>query len=163
MGTNQHPDFSMTTLEAAQANTLASITAQLPGLNENLKSSYMTAFNNWAQSVIIGRTPNTGYPLPPMAYAVGYFVDPTSTLVSGDILWAYPKQGADPVCALPPIPDVPKPYVAPVLPEPENIRNVPPGDTMPVGFVLTTAEGKRWQKQATPTPFGMAFYYARVA
>jgi hypothetical protein len=81
----------------------------------------------------------------------------------GEDGWAYPNQGSEPVCDLPPIPAVPPPYTPPVLPEPANVRNVPAGDSMPVGYVLTAANGSRWQKQTSPTPFGVAYFYARVA
>ena len=37
------PDFSMTTLEAAQANTLAAIELQVQHLNAGLRSNYLTS------------------------------------------------------------------------------------------------------------------------
>jgi hypothetical protein len=95
---------------------------------------------------------------------VGYFDDPTSGPGSkspyGDtvVQWAYPAFGTAPVCAQPAIPDVPPPFVAPVPPEPENILNVPAGDTIPVGQTIDAPDGTRWQKHASPTPFGMAYY-----
>jgi hypothetical protein len=161
-------DFSMTTLEAAQANTLASVQSQVENLNNALKSNYLTTFNNWAQSVLAGRSDNSNPPKPPMAYAVGYFNDPTSGPGSigpyGEkiIQWAYPAQGNTPVCAMPAIPSVPAP--PPALPERDDIKNVPLGDTLPVGFKMTDpATGHVYQKQASPTPFGIAYFYARVA
>jgi hypothetical protein len=58
---------------------------------------------------------------------------------------------------MPAIPEFPPPYTPPVLPEPGNIRNVPAGDTMPVGCMLTAPDGSPWQKQVSPTPFGGAY------
>jgi len=108
-------DYAQTTLKGAQANAVAAVTSQIVDLNNNLKSSYLTAFNNWL------------------------------------INWTAS-----------PIPEIPKPFVPPVLPEPANIRNVPGGDTMPVGYQLLAPDGGKWQKQASPTPFGMAYYYAKL-
>jgi hypothetical protein len=34
---------------------------------------------------------------------------------------------------------------------------------MPVGYIATAPDGTRWQKQASPTPFGVAYFYARVS
>jgi hypothetical protein len=152
-------DFSMTTLEAAMANTTAAVKSQIEAFNTQLKSSYLTTFNNWSLSVTAGRADNTNPPQPPNAYVVAYFTDPTNSAAQ----WAYPAVGTTPVCAMPPIPPAIKPYMPPVLPEPETIRNVPLGDTMPVGFVVTDETGARWQKQSSHTPFGIAYFYARVA
>jgi hypothetical protein len=153
------PDFSMTTLEAAMANTLAAVKVQVDAFNAQLKDGYMTGFSNWSQSVVAGRNDLSNPPQPPNGYVVGYFTDPTNSKAQ----WAYPAVGTTPVCAVPPLPPYVKPYTPPVLPEPANIRNVPPGDTMPVGYVAVAPDGARWQKQSNPTPWGMAYYYARVA
>jgi hypothetical protein len=41
---------------------------------------------------------------------------------------------------------------------------VPLGDTLPVGIKMTDpATGAVYQKQASPTPFGTAYFYVRVA
>ena len=167
---NNITDFASTTLKAAQANTLASITLQVVDLNNTLTSNYLTAFNNWLENYTAGRISDKATaPQPPNGYVVGYFVDPTSgkgaTGPYGEmpVEWAYPAMGTMPVCAVPPIPDIPQPFVPPVLPEPENIRNVPPGDSIPVGRTIDAPDGTKWQKHASPTPFGMAYYYAKVA
>jgi hypothetical protein len=44
------PDYATTTLKAAQANTLASITQEVVDLNNNLTSNYLAAFSNWLLS-----------------------------------------------------------------------------------------------------------------
>ena len=156
-------------LGAAQANTLAAAQRQVKDWNENLKSNYLTAFDNWSQSVLAGRADNSNPPKPPNGYVVSYFTDPTTGPGSlgpyGEtpIQWAYPAEGIQPVCAMPPVPPTAKPYVPPVLPEPDNIRNVPVGDTMPVGYRITTADGSVWQKQASPTPFGVEYFYSRLS
>lgn len=156
-------------LDAAQANTLASVQRQVQDWNNVLKSNYLTAFDNWSQSVLAGRTDNSNPPQPPKAYIVGHFTDPTSGPGSlgpyGDqpVIWPYPAQGTDPVCSMPPVPPTIKPYTPPVIPEPDNVRNVPPGDTMPVGYRITNTDGSVWQKQASPTPFGVEYYYTRLS
>jgi hypothetical protein len=163
-------DYAATTLKAVQASTLAAIALQVVDLNNNLKGNYLTAFNNWLINYTAGRiSDKSTAPQPPNGYLVGYFDDPTtgpgSTGPYGDtvVQWAYPAIGKDPVCAQPEIPYMPPPFVPFVLPEPENIRNVPPGDTIPVGRTIDAPDGAKWQKHASPTPFGMAYYYVRVA
>ena len=164
------PEYAMTTLTAAQANTLAAVTVQIADLNNNLKSNYLTAFNNWLLNWTAGRvTDKSSAPAPPNGYVVGYFDDPTTGPGSlgpyGDMVvqWAYPALGATPVCAQPSIPDVPPPQVHPVVTGNGNIQNVPVGDTMPVGSIIPAPDGSRWEKMASPTPFGMASYYAKVS
>jgi hypothetical protein len=162
------PDFSWTTIEAAQANTLAAIQLQVTNLNQALKTNYTTTFNNWATSVLAGRSDNSNPPQPPMAFVVGYFNDPTTgpgsvgPYTQAPVQWAYPAVGAKPVCDMPPVPSVPK---APdPLPERDDIKNVPVGDNLPVGFKMTDpATGHVYQKQSSPTPFGIAYFYVRVA
>ena len=160
-------DESVVSLETAQANTLAAVQTQVANLNDNLKSNYLTAFNNWSISVLAGRSDNTNPPQPPKAYVVGYFTDPTTgpgsngAYTKDPVQWAYPAVGSDPVCPMPPVPSVPKPPAP--LPEREDIRNVPLGDTLPVGFKMTAPDGSVWQKQASPTPFGIAYFYVRVS
>jgi hypothetical protein len=120
------PDFSATSLQAAQANTLSAVQQQVANLNEALKSNYLTAFSNWSQSVLAGRSDNSNPPQPPKAYVVGFFNDPTTgpgsqgTYANQVVQWAYPAIGTDPVCAMPAIPAVP-PLPAP-LPERDDIR-----------------------------------------
>jgi hypothetical protein len=152
-------DFAATTLQAAMANSRAGVQSQVSALNVALQTDYLTVFNNWAISVLAGRSDNSNPPKPPDAYVVGFVTDSTNPLAQ----WAYPVTGNDPVCAMPPVPPASKPYVPPVIPEPDNVRNVPAGDTMPVGYRLTAADGSVWQKQASPTPFGIEYYYARIA
>jgi len=163
--------YSQTTLAAAQANTLAAVTAQIADLNNQLKGNYLTAFNNWSLNWTAGRIiDKSTAPKPPNAYQVGYFNDPTTgpgTLGPyGDAIvqWAYPAIGTTPVCPQPAIPDMPPPQVHPVVTGNDHLQNVPPGDTMPVGWKFTnTADGSVWEKMATPTPFGTAYYYAKVS
>src|SRR5215475_2619952 len=112
------PDFSMTTLQAAMANTLAAVKVQVDQLNQQLKDNYLTTFNNWSISVTAGRIDNSNPPQPPIGYVIGYATDPTNSAAQ----WAYPVTGTTPVCDMPPVPPASKPYVPPVLPEPENIR-----------------------------------------
>jgi hypothetical protein len=146
-------DVSATTLAAAQANVRASSLAQAALLNENLKTIYLSAFHDWTISVLAGRIDNCNPPKPPKAY----------TIKVNDEGFAFPERGGDPVCDMPPVPDdysKPKPQV---IAPPGNLMNVPPGDSMPVGYIATAADGAKWQKQASPTPFGVAYYYARIA
>jgi len=161
------PDFSVTTLEAAQANTLAAVQLQVADLNDGLKSNYLTTFTNWSQSVLAGRCDNSNPPQPPKALVVGCFNDPTTgpgspgVYAGKAVQWAYPATGTDPG-PMPVIPSIPAP--PPPLPERDDIKIVPLGDTLPVGFTMTEpANGRIYAKQASPTPFGIAYFYARVA
>lgn len=156
---SSNPAFSgfdpwATTLEAAIANTLASSTAMVDHLNSQLKNRYDSQFESWKISVQAGKIDNSNPPQPPVGYEL---------LVNKDG-FSFPELGDKPVAA--PRTDIPADYSKPfvlVLPEPDHVRNVPKGDTMPVGFMLTDSEGRRWQKQASVTPFGVAYFYARVA
>jgi|SRR5579872_1013416 len=86
-------DFS---LAAAQANQLASSQIMVAQMNTNLKTIYLTAFNNWKISVDAGRIPNTDPPQPPKGYVV------SSPDANG---FQWPVPGNDPVCDVPPIPE----------------------------------------------------------
>ena len=141
-------DWTQTAMDATKAAALQEVTL----LNNNLQTQYLQGFNNWAQAVILGKIPNTNPPQPPTGYGC----------TVGDDGWATIVKTSDPVCAMPPVPAAPPVWQPPAIPEPDNVRNVPPGDTMPVGYVLTAADGSRWQKQASPTPFGVEYYYARM-
>lgn len=143
-----------TTLQAAIANTLASSTAMAIHLNAELKKRYDLQFEAFKTMVEAGKIDNLNPPKPPAGYDVVKF----------DTGFSYPVLGERPVCA--PRTDIPedrsKPQVLD-LPEPDNIRNVPPGDTTPLGFITVAPDGQRWQKQRSVTPFGVAYFYARVA
>ncbi len=147
-------DAWQTSLEAAKANTLASSTAMVQHFNLERTRIYNQNFEDWKTMVLAGKIGNYAPPQPPVAYEV-------VTAASG---FAYPELGKDPVCEarrdIPP--DYSKPNVS-VLPEPDYIRNVPKGDVFPVGFVVTAPDGTKWQKQSSVTPFGVAYFYARIA
>lgn len=149
----------MTTLEAAMANTEAAVKGQVDQFNAQRVATYRTDFSNWSISVQAGRVDNTHPPAVPTAMIVGHFTDPTNEKAS----WAYPAEGTAPVCDALPIPPAVKPYTPPALPESEHIRNVPPGDTMPMGYIATAPDGARWQKQQSPTPWGLAVFYVRLS
>ena len=85
-----------TSLAAAQANQLASTKIMVQLANDNLKSIYLTGFNNWKVNVDAGRIPNTNPPHPPLGYAV-------STPDANGFQW--PVIGTAPVCDMPPIPE----------------------------------------------------------
>lgn len=138
--------------QTAMDATKAMVAQEVTLLNNNLQTQYLQGFNNWTQAVIRGQSPNTNPPQPPTGYAGAV----------GDDGWAYIVRTTNPVCAMPPIPAAPPVWQPPALPEPANVRNVPAGDAMPVGYVLTAPDGSRWQKQGSPTPFGVEYYYARV-
>src|SRR5262245_34939925 len=111
-------DAWATTLEAAIANTLASSTVMVEHLNSELKKRYVSAFESWKTTVLAGKSPNTNPPQPPVGYV----------LSTGKHGFTFPALGTEPVTAtrtdIPP--DYSKPQVL-VLPEPEHVRNVPPG------------------------------------
>jgi len=97
-------DAGATSLATAQANVLASSTAMAVQLNDNLKTIYTTAFNNWAISVNAGRIPNTNPPGVPNSFVV----------VADAAGWAFPVQSGPPVCD--PLPVPPDPNQAPGTP-----------------------------------------------
>ena len=138
-------------VDQALANYTAEAAQVAATLNQNLVANYMTAFQNWAAQVMAAKIPNTNPPQPSAEYLA----------VKASNGWSYVIRGTDPVCAVPAIPQAA--VAPPPLPEPTDIRSVPLGDTMPVGFILTAPDGAKWQKQGSPTPFGMAYYYAKVA
>lgn len=147
-------DPSETTLAAAQAHVRASSEAQVALLNEDLKNRYLSAFHDWTINVLAGKIDNSNPPQPPNGYMI---------TVNGEG-FAFPERGTDPVCEMPPIPaDYTKPQPAPPIPEPQNLRNVPPGDTMPVGYIAIAPDGAKWQKQMSVTPFAVVYYYARIS
>ncbi len=151
------PDFSMTTLEAAMANTENAVQLQVDLFNAQLIADYKSKFSNWSISVAAGREAG---PMPevPYGFMVGHFTDSTNS----NAKWAFPQRGAEAVMTALTPPPIPKPYVPPVLPEPENLRNVPLGDTMPVGYTMTAPDGSKWQKQSSHTPFGIAYFYLKI-
>lgn len=142
-----------TTLEAAIANTLTSSTLMVEHLNSELKKRYDSIFESWKTSVLAGKIDNTNPPLPPSGYRLAIGMDG----------FTYPEMGTQLVTQ--PRTDIPedhsKPFVL-ALPEPDHVRNVPKGDTMPVGYIAVDPQGQRWQKQSSVTPFGVAYFYQRI-
>jgi len=138
-------------LAQAQANDKAAAEQNRDRLNQSLIANYSQGFSNWSAQVLNGKIDNTNPPQPPAAWLA---------LTASDG-WTYLVRGTDPVCPVPPIPSVPKP--APPVSVPVHVMDVTPGDTAPIGYVITNpADGTRWQKKATPTPFGVAMYYEQV-
>ena len=158
-------------LDAAQQNVLASVQAQVANLNAALVANYTAQFGSWAQSVQSGHIDNSNPPKPPNGYVVGYFNDPTTGggaatpgVYAGTVVqWAYPATGPLPVCAMPPIPPNAGPTnQTPLTTLDSVLKNVPVGDTLPVGFKTTAPDGSVWQKQVSPTPWGVAYFYAKI-
>ena len=87
-------DADATSLSSAQANVAASSQVMAANLNNNLRTLYTTAFNNWAISVNAGRIPNTNPPGVPKSFIV--VTDPDG--------WAFPVQSGPPVCDALPVP-----------------------------------------------------------
>ncbi len=146
-------DAWATSLKAAQANVLRSSQAQMEHLNEQLLALYLGRFANWKISVDAGKIDNRNPPKPPAAYVL-------ETTSEG---FAFPALGEEPVCAMPAIPpDRTQPQVLTITTGNARVQNVPPGDHYPVGFEVTAPDGVRWRKMASQTPFGLAYYYARV-
>ena len=56
-------DFAATTLQAAMANSRAGVQSQVTAWNEALQTDYLTVFNNWATSVLAGRSDNSNPPI----------------------------------------------------------------------------------------------------
>jgi len=142
-----------TSLSAAIANTLASSTLMKDHLNSELVNLYDSQFESWKVMVNAGKIDNKTPPQPPAGY----------TLMTSEAGFSYAELGPAMVCA--PRTDIPDDYSKPVvttLPEPDHIRNVPKGDVMPVGYTVTASDGSVWQKQSSVTPFGVAYFYARI-
>jgi hypothetical protein len=76
-----------TSLDAAQANVLASSQAMCVSLNNNLVFLFMGAFNDWCVSVNAGRIPNTNPPKPMASFVV----------VKDAQGWSWPDQSGPPV------------------------------------------------------------------
>ena len=155
-------DFSAVTLDAAMANVETGAHQQVAALNAALQADYLVDFNNWAQRVIAGQSPEVNPPQPPDSYLVGHFTDSTNP----NAIWAYPVIGTLPVCVMPPLPVMPAvaaPASGAAASQIGSKQNVPAGDTMPVGYKATAPDGSVWQKMASLTPFGTAYYYERVA
>lgn len=142
-----------TTLQAAQANTLASSSVMVAHLNSELRTLYLGRFNDWVINVTAGRVDNSNPPKPPAGYEV----------VTGPDGFAWPAAGSTPVCDMPKIPDDRSKSQPPLNLVGDAKRNVPPDDTMPVGYEATAPDGSKWIKRESPTPFGVAHYYEREA
>jgi hypothetical protein len=79
------------------------------------------------------------------------------------IQWPYPSQTGPPVVPAPPIPTFkvsPSSWFQAVN---GTVINCAAGDTAPAGFVVTDPTGAKWVKTFSPTPFGTACYYSKVA
>jgi hypothetical protein len=157
-----HPDdtaaqYASTRPAVVAATVLRSTTAQVAALNATLKSLFLATFNNWLINWNAGRvTDKSTAPIPPAAYIVSSSTDETG------LTWAAPAIGTAPVCGQPAIPDQTAPQVHPVVTGNSTLMNVPAGDTMPVGALIPAPDGSIWRKTASPTPFGMAYYYVKV-
>jgi hypothetical protein len=153
-------DFAETTPQAAMANSRTGVQSQVNDWNETPKAAYRTVFNNWALPVLAGRADNPNPPQPPNAFAAGSFTftDSTNSLAR----WAYPVADTEPASAMPEVSPSSQPYTAPVLPEPGNVRYLTAGDITPVAYRVNAADGGAWRKPASPAPFGIEYYCARI-
>jgi hypothetical protein len=166
--------MTSTLLPEAQAAALQSVKQQVVDLNANLKINYLSAFNDWLVNWTAGRnTDKSTAPIPPKAFEVGYFNDPTTGPGSlgpyGDtvIQWPYPKVSLTSfVCDMPVIPAQPVAYVPPdpnapppgMLGQKADARN-PAVDGFPVGYQSTRVDGSIWQKFVAAEPFGTTWYW----
>jgi hypothetical protein len=154
-----------TRIDVVQATVLRSVQGQIVSLNNNQQGIYLTAFNNWLIGWTSLRiTDKSTAPEPPNAYVVGYFTPENSA--PGALQWPYPATGKDPVCAQPPILDMPK-YVPPdpSTPPPGELgtkTNATVTDGFPVGYQAVRADGSVWQKCVAQTPFGTAWWWECV-
>ena len=152
-------DAGATTLAAAQENQLASTIVMVSHSNENLKSIYLTAFNNWKISVDAGRIPNTNPPHPPKGYVV-------SAPDANGFQW--PVLGIEPVCEMPPVPED---MLTPVVKAPNTIDigknisgkwfSVGPLDTFGAGQTtppIQAADGQFHTYEKYAAPVGPGWY-----
>lgn len=141
-----------TSIEAARANTLNSSVYMVNLKNQELIDAYNSNFDAWKEMVVAGQRDTSNPPQPPSGWRL------SAPNEHGFIFY---ERGTEPVC--PARTDIP--VVNPVAPswfENPDIRNVPPGDTTPVGAIVTAPDGSRWQKMSNNTPFGVATWYQRV-
>lgn len=163
--------LGMSALAAAQQNALSSVNHEIADLNAQAQDNFKTAWNNWLLNWNAGRVADKSTaPKPPAGYVLAFFNDPTTGPGApapgpyGDMViqWPYPALGTNPVVPQPPIPDVPAPQVSQNATGNGSVQNVAAGDTLPVGSIVKSADGSSWEKMATPTPWGVAFYYQKV-
>lgn len=162
------PSPSLTTLEAALANVLASTKVLVSNFNRDKKLLYLQGFENWTVSVLAGRIDNTNPPRPPMGYVV-------ATGASG---FAYPEIGNSPVCEMPEIPpDYSRPQVLQIgqvdavsVPAAYLSRHkagdVAMGAELFAMGIPAAAIGdfkSVWVRREHATPFGVTSFYLRVA
>lgn len=155
----QAPFSAGTGLADAQQNQAASSAIMVANLNSNLKVIYLTAFNNWALSVLAARIPNTNPPQPPTGYVV-------SAPDAEGFQW--PVMGTAPVCDMPPVPA--DTFTAPVT-VPNTISvgssiggawfSVGAGDTFKPGMTtppVTSADGVTGTFEKFAAPVGAGWY-----
>jgi hypothetical protein len=135
-------------IAAALANYKQWADAVAGSLNASLKAIYLSAFQDYANNTAAGKVATA--PTPPMAYISAKASDG----------WTYVIKGTDPVCPVQQLP--PATPVVTSFQHIDYVQNVPVGDTMPLGYIATAPDGTRWQKQSSPTPFGTAYFYARL-
>lgn len=153
------PFSTGTSLSDAQNNQLQSSRILVDNLNNNLKSIYLTAFNNWKINVDSGRIPNTNPPQPPAGYTV-------SAPDAHGFQW--PVISTDPVCEMPPLPED---HFTPIAKVPNTIdigRNiggswytVGPHDTFPAGQItppIPDANGIPHTYEKYGAPVGAGWY-----
>ena len=155
-------DADATSLAAAQANIKASAIAQCTLLNGNLKSIYLTAFNNWKISVDAGRIDNTNPPQPPKSYVpVEAPLDAEGLGGSG---WFFAEQVGPAVCDVPPIPEdrlTPKPTPPPMNIDMGHSADNGGGHWFTVGDNDSYPVGKQTPPMEGP-PDGQVHVYLRV-
>jgi hypothetical protein len=86
-----------TSIEAVRAAILKGSTEMVANLNADLKSRYLSAFNDWAISVNAGKIDNTNPPIPPYAWELAP--------PNADGLVFYQISTTTRVCDMPPVPD----------------------------------------------------------
>jgi len=102
--TNLDPGAPGNQLAQATSNTLAAVQLQVNQWNAQLIADYNIKHNNWSETEINhpGSQPE---PMPPMAWVIGHFTDPTTgpgtVGVYGEtpMQWATPMRSDHPVCA----------------------------------------------------------------
>ena len=152
------------TLQSAINNSKVAAVANCALLNANRKTIYLNKFTSWALAVSQGFGDNTNPPQPPVAFV------PTVDLDSG---FTFPALGTILVCAMPPIPDMPR--TAPIL-VPNTISvgahmisdatgkwfSVGPTDSFGAGLTtppVTSADGVFGIFSKFGSPFGAGWYF----
>lgn len=136
----------------------------IAGIQKIIDSQNATALHNfngvcsdWTTANMRNR--DFALPIAPLPIAPNELVLHTHPDIERTGVWIWQDEGA-PVAVCPGLP----PSVVKVkpIPEPAHVIGVPANDPVPTGTITTDAEGNKWQKQRSTSPFGTVAWWARI-